>query len=173
MALTFTTMALSASYDPFLLQTQLSLLPKIALLEKNLSFTKAKAPMKILIAYDKGDEETALICTKILMGKFHGVLNGHPLQVSTLSFDQLDDSQSYHFIYALKGSLSQLKKVHNTASASDTITALYDADTLGDDGILLSVQMERSPVILINSKAIKNGHFSFPDGLFEMARIVR
>lgn len=173
MVLTFSTLALAASYDPFLLKTQLNLLPKIALLEKNLSFTKPKAPMKILIAYDRGDEETASMCVKILLGKSHGVINGHPIQVTTLSFDQLDDSQSFHFIYALKGSLSQLKKVHNTASAADTITALYDADKLGDDGILLSVQMERSPVILMNAKAMKDGRFSFPDILFEMARIVR
>lgn len=163
----------AASYDPFLLTTQLSLLPKIALLEKNLSFNRTKAPMKILIAYDKGDDDTAAMCVKILMNRFHGTINGHPIQITTLSFDQLDDSQSYHFIYALKASLSQLKKVHNTASAADTITALYDADKLGDDGILLSVQMERSPVILMNAKAIKDGHFTFPDSLFEMARIVR
>ena len=173
MALTFSTLALSASYDPFLLTTQLSLLPKIALLEKNLSFSRAKAPMKILIAYDRGDDETAALCVKILMGKFHGTINGHPLQITTLAFDQIDDSQSYHFIYALKASLSQLKKVHSTASSSETITALYDSDKLGDDGILLSVQMERSPVILMNAKAIKDGHFVFPDSLFEMARIVR
>lgn len=173
MILIFSTLALATPYDPFLLNIQLSLLPKIALLEKNLPFTHSKAPMKILIAYDQGDEETASMCAKILLGKFHGTINGHVIQVSTLSFDQLDNSQSFHLIYALKGSLSQLKKVHNTAHASDTITAMYDTDKLGDDGILLSVQMERSPVILMNEKAIKNGHFIFPDSLFEIARIIR
>jgi len=173
MILSLSTWLLSASYDPFLLQTQLSLLPKIVLLEKNLPFSHSKVPMKILIAYERGDEEAADRCVKILTNRFQGSINGHPIQITTLVFNELDDTQSYHFIYALKGTLSQLKKVHNAAGSSGAITALYDTDKLGDDGILFSVQMERSPVILINPKALREGHFAFPDSLFEMARIIR
>lgn len=165
------TLAWSASYDPFLLNTHLSLLPKIAMLEKSLVI-HSKAPLKILIAYERGDEETAELCTKILMSKFNGNVNGHPLVVTALSFDKLDASNTYHLIYALKASLSQLKKVHNAVGSSGAITALYDADKLGDDGLLLSIQIERAPVILINSKALRENRFSFPDSLLEMARII-
>lgn len=165
------TLGWSASYDPFLLNTHLSLLPKIAMLEKSL-VSNSKAPLKILIAYEREDEETAESCAKILMTKFKGSVNGHPLVVTALPFDKLDASNSYHLIYALKASLSQLKKVHNAVGSSGAITALYDADKLGDDGLLLSIQMERAPVILINSKALRENRFSFPDSLLEMARII-
>ncbi len=165
------TLGWSASYDPFLLNTHLSLLPKIAMLEKSL-FTHSKAPLKILIAYEREDEETAESCAKFLMSKFNGGVNGHPLVVSIQPFDRLDTSNTYHLIYALKASLSQLKKVHNAVGSSGAITALYDADKLRDDGLLLSIQMERTPVILINSKALRENRFSFPDSLLEMARII-
>lgn len=161
----------SASYDTFLLNTHLTLLPKIAMLEKSL-LSDNKAPLKILIAYEQWDEDTAESCAKILRTKFNGSVNGHPLIVSALPFDKLNTSNTYHLIYALKASLSQLKKVHNAVGSSGAITALYDADKLADDGLLLSIQIERTPVILINSKALRENRFSFPDSLLEMARII-
>lgn len=163
----------SATYDPFLLDTQLSLLPKIAVLEKNILSSNVKTPIKILIAYDRGDDDTAASCIKILMSKFNGRLNGRPINATALPFDKLDGTTSYHFIYALKASLSQLSKVHNAVGTSGAITALYDADKLADDGLLLSIRMERTPIILINAKALRNNRFSFPDSLLEIARMVQ
>lgn len=161
-----------ATYDPFLLETQLSLLPKIAVLQKNVTFATGKSPIKILIAYDLGDDDTATTCAKIVMHKFNGQLNNHPITVTTLPFDKIDSSP-YHLIYALKASLSQFKKIHDTAVASGAITALYDADKLADGGFLLSVRIERTPVILINAKTLRENHIIFPDSLLEIARIIQ
>jgi hypothetical protein len=165
------TLGWSASYDSFLLNTQLTLLPKIAMLEKSFA-SHNKSPLKILIAYEQGDEDTVESCSKILMSKFNGSVNGHPIIVTALPFDKLDASTAYHLIYALKASLSQLKKVHNAVGSSGALTALYDANRLGDDGLLLSIQMERAPVILINSRALRENRFSLPDSLLEIARII-
>lgn len=155
-----------ASYDPFLLNTQLSLLPKIAMLEKNLS--RSKAPLKILIAYDRDDEHTAASCARRLMNQSCS----RPISVSKLSFDKLEGSGPYHLVYALKGSMQQLKKVRQTFDSAATLTALYDGDKLCESGLFLSVQMERSPIILINAKTLRENRFTFPDSLLEMARIV-
>lgn len=162
----------SASYDPFLLDIQLSLLPKITMLAKSTAFQHNKSPVKILIAYELNDEDTAANCAKTLMDKFNGNLNGHPIVVTILPFDRLEASTSYHLIYALKASLSQLKKVHNAVGSSGAITALYEADKLDDDGLLLSIRMERTPVILINAKALRETRILFPDSLLEIARII-
>jgi hypothetical protein len=161
----------SASYDPFLLETQLTLLPKITILDKNVAFNNSKSPIKILIAYELDDEDTASKCSKILLNKFNRNLNGHPIVVTTLPFDKLDSSTSYHLIYALKANVSQLKKVRNAVSSA-TVTALYDADKLSDAGFLLSIRMERAPIILINAKVLRENKISFPDSLLEIARII-
>lgn len=174
LTVTLSALGWSASYDPFLLDTQLSLLPKIAMLEKNLLFANAKSPINILIAYDRGDDAAAELCTKILMNKFNGTVNTHPMIITILPFDKLESSvSSYHFIYALKANVSQLKKVHNAVGSSGAVTALYEADKLGNNGLLLSVKMERTPVILINAKVLRENHFSFPDSLLEIARIIQ
>ncbi|MFA6628425.1 MAG: hypothetical protein WCS55_01530 [Sulfuricurvum sp.] len=161
-----------ASYDPFLLETQLSLLPKVAMLEKNLGQIQNKLPIKILIAYDINDETTAENCMRILASKFNGRINGRLLVVSALPFEKIDSSFAYQMIYALKANTQQLKKVHN-AGLSGTVTALYDADRMEENGILLSVQMERTPIIMINAKILRENRFSFPDSLLEIARIIQ
>jgi hypothetical protein len=155
-----------ASYDPFLLDTQLSLLPKIAMLEKSAS--RAKAPFKILIAYDRTDEATAASCSQTMVGKF----NGRPVTVSRLPFDRLEDAGTYHLVYVLKGSVPQLKKVYNAFASSGALTALYDGDKLRESGFLLSIQMQRTPVILINAKVLRENRFSFPDSLLEISKII-
>lgn len=165
LVLVFSVIGWSKTYDPFLLNTQLSLLPKIAMLEKNIASSKA---IKILIAYDRSDEETAASCSQILANKF----NGRSVVVSKLPFDKLDTLTSYHLIYALKTTPAQLKKLLSTANTSGAMTALYETDKLRESGFLLSVQMERTPIILINANALRTNRFSFPDNLLEMARLV-
>lgn len=171
-AILLSTLGWCAPYDLFLLETQLALLPKIAMLEKNIVFPSSKSPMKILIAYAPDDQDTSATCAKILMNKFSGHLNGHPIIVTALPFTKIDPSASYHLIYALKANGTQLKKLTHTFQTSDTITALYDADKLKDTGFLLSIRMERTPVILVNAKVMRESRFSFPDSLLEMARII-
>lgn len=141
------------------------------MLEKNLANTKS--PIKILIAYDPEDNNTAASCAKIIMNKFNARVNGHPITVTALPFDKLDGEGSYHVVYVLKTNLSQLKKVRNSPSTSGAIMAMYDADKLAESGLLFSIQMERTPVILINAKALRENRFSFPDSLLEMARIIQ
>lgn len=160
------------TYDTFLMETQLSLMPKIAILNKNLIFTHKKAPFKVLIAYDRSDEEVAASYAKIMMKKLDGHINNHPLLITLLPYEKLDSTASYHFIYILKASQSQLKKVHAAADLSNTVSAMYDPDKLAESGLLLSIKMERKPVILINSKALRENRFSFPDNLLEIARII-
>lgn len=160
------------TYDNFLLETQLSLMPKIAILDKNLIFTHKKAPFKILIAYDRLDEEVATSSAKIMMKKLDGQINNHPIVINLLPYEKLETAASYHFIYILKGSQSQLKKAHAAADSSNAVSAMYDSDKLAESGLLLSIKMERKPVILINAKALREHHFSFPDNLLEIARII-
>ena len=155
-----------ATYDPFLLNTQLSLLPKIVMLEKSVS--RSKTPLKILIAYDRGDEDTAASCSRLLIDKF----NGRTVLISKLPFDKLEGSGTYHLVYALKGSMPQLKKVYKEFGSSGSLTALYDGDGLQESGLFLSIRMERTPVILINAKTLRENRFSFPDSLLEISRIV-
>lgn len=167
LAIALSVIGWGAPYDTFLLNTQLSLLPKIAMLEKNIA--RNKAALKILVVYDRGDEHTAASCSRLLTEKF----GDRPLSVERLPFDRLEGAGSYHLVYALRGTAAQLSSVSRAFASSRTLTALYEADSLLQSGFLLSVQMERTPVILINAKSLRDNRFSFPDSLFEISRIVK
>lgn len=140
------------------------------MLEKNAA--NSKSPLKILITYNRNDENTALLCSQILIRKFNDRFNNRSVTVNRLPFDKLDSPGSYHLIYALKAELPQLKKLLRIANTTGTMTSLYDSDKLRESGFLLSVHMERTPVILINAKVLKGEQFSFPDNLLEIARLV-
>lgn len=142
------------------------------MLEKNIGQFQNRLPVKILIAYDINDETVAESCVHILSSRYNGRINGHPLIVTALPFDKIDTASGYHLIYALKASTQQLRKVHN-AGLSGAVTALYDADKLEENGILLSVQIERVPVIVINAKILRENRIVFPDSLLEIARIIQ
>lgn len=172
MLLVLTVSSWSASYDTFLLDTQLSLLPKIAILEKNIAFSSNKSPFRILIVYDHEDDTTVKSCIKILKQNSNGRINNHPILIEALSFDKIDKIDSYHFIYVLKANESQLKKIHAATISSGAVTAVYDSNKLTESGLLLSIKMERTPVILINSKALRENRFSFPDSLLEISRLL-
>lgn len=161
----------SATYDPFLIDIQLSLIPKIAMLEKSINATPSKVPVKMLIAYDPSDEDTAKTSLQILSAKYNGFVRNHPLSAMAIPFDRLENLDTYHIIYVLNANPLQLKKLHAGIS-SKAVTALYNAEKLRNDGMLFSIRMERTPVILINAKVLRESHLSFPDSLLELARIV-
>lgn len=162
----------SASYDTFLLNSQLTLLPKIAILDKNLEFSNNQSPFQILIVYDREDDTTAKSCIKMLMQNSNGRINTHPISIEALPFDKIDKISTYHFIYILKANTSQLKKIHDATISSGAVTALYDSNKLSESGLLLSIKMERTPVILINSKVLRENRYSFPDSLLEISRLL-
>lgn len=167
----FWTSCWSAAYDPFLIDIQLSLIPKIAMLEKSINATSSKVPVRMLIAYDSADEETAKTSLQILSARYNGFVRNHPLIATALPFERLENLDTYQIIYVLNASPAQLKRLHGGIS-SKAVTALYNAEKLGTDGMLFSIRMERTPVILINAKVLRENRLSFPDSLLEIARII-
>lgn len=168
----FTLSLWANTYDTFLLETQVSLLPKIALLEKNIA-KNDRLPLVIVIAYDKEDEANAQKCLEILGKRYNSQIGKRPLLYSTIPFSKLPTLTNAHVIYALKGNLAQMKTVSMVAQSLNALSALYEVDRLTDDGILLSIIMERQPVILLNPQSLKESHFAFSETLYGITRLAR
>ena len=66
-----------------------------------------------------------------------------------------------------------MKTVSMVAQSLNALSALYEADRLTDDGILLSIIMERQPVILLNPQSLKESHFAFSETLYGITRLAR
>lgn len=163
-----TTLTLFGSeYDEFLLQTQLSLLPKIALLEK--SHVAQKDSIDIVIVHDHDDEETARYAAAFLEKKFHGKIGKFQLNVFVSSFDRCCPPTKSSIVYCLNGSEAQLARVRSYAQKSGSITAVYDSESL-KNGFLFSVILEKTPVVLMNKKTLKEQQFDFPQNLYAIVR---
>lgn len=155
-------------YNEFLLETQLSLLPKIALLEKTVA-SSSKETLDILIVYSQEDEDTARYAASFLDRKFQNKLGRYTVRVSLSTFEKCCHTPKPSLIYCLNGKNAQLTKVYSYAKNNNIISAVYDGENL-KEGFLFSVVLERSPVILINKKTLKERQFEFPQTLYTIVR---
>ncbi len=155
-------------YDEFLLETQLSLLPKIALLEKSQSAAR-KDIMEILIVYNQDDEEIAKYAVGFLDKKFQGRVGTYRLKVTLSTFDKCCLPGRDTIVYCLNGTEAQLAKVQSYVRQNGFISAIYDSQSL-KNGFLFSVILERTPIILMNKKVLKDQQFIFPPNFYTIVR---
>ncbi|MDD3467157.1 MAG: hypothetical protein PHE67_08425 [Campylobacterales bacterium] len=168
---TFLTLfAWADNYNEFLIETQLSLLPKIALLEK--TALASKDVVDIIIVYNSEDEDAARYAVGFLDRKFQGKIGRYPMKISMTTFDKCCPPYRASLVYCLNGRESQLSRVQAYAKHTKSVTAVYDTSNLKGD-FLFSVALEKIPVILMNKKALKDGQFDFPQTLYAIVRPVQ
>ena len=68
MAAVFSAMLFAGSYNTFLLETQLTLLPKISILEKSKAVVGDN--IELIIVHGSGDDDTAEYAAQFLENKF-------------------------------------------------------------------------------------------------------
>jgi hypothetical protein len=166
----FMAYAWADSYNEFLMETQLSLLPKIALLEK--SAFASKDVVDIVIVYNHEDEEAAKYAVNFLERKFQGKIGKYPMRVNMSTFDKCCPPYKASLVYCLNGRESQLNKVQNYIKTTKSVAAVYDIGNLRGS-FLFSVALEKTPVILMNKKALKDVQFEFPQTLYTIVRPVQ
>lgn len=162
--------ACADNYNEFLIETQLSLLPKIALLEK--TAMNSKDVVDIIIVYNQEDEDTARYAVNFLERKFQGKIGRYQMKVNMSTFDRCCPPYRASLVYCLNGRESQLNRVQSYAKHTKSVTAVYDVGNLRGD-FLFSVTLEKTPVILMNKKALKDSQFDFPQTLYSIVRPVQ
>lgn len=162
--------AWAGNYNEFLMETQLSLLPKIALLEK--TALTSKDSVDIIIVYNPEDEDAARYAANFIERKFQNKIGKYPVKVIMSTFDKCCPPYRASLVYCLNGRESQLNRVQNYAKHTKSVTAVYDNGNLKGD-FLFSVVLEKTPVILMNKKALKDGQFEFPQTLYTIVRTVQ
>lgn len=169
LAATFGTMLFAGSYNTFLLETQLTLLPKISILEK--SKTAVGDNIELIIVHGSGDDDTAEYAAQFLENKFGGRLGKYNLKVTITTFDKCCPPVRPSLIYCLNGTHEQLSKVQSFIRATNTVSAVYDSENL-KNGFLFSVTLERHPVVLMNKKVLKDRGLEFPQTLYAIVKAI-
>lgn len=157
-------------YDEFLMEAQSAVLPKIALLDKDIQKKLVAGKLQIVIAHDAIDSELAKETAQKIMVNSGGMIGTFGLNVLTVEFSQLLKT-SASIIYILNSNDTTIKKATQAASLKKVISFAFDKHNL-KNGAMLTMSIERSAVITLSRGVMKESGVQFVDSFYKIARIV-
>ncbi|MDD3468254.1 MAG: hypothetical protein PHE67_14000 [Campylobacterales bacterium] len=156
-------------YDDLLLEAQSSVVPKIALLDKDISKKLVNGKIVVAVVYDNDDENAA----KEAVNRINNAKNKnsiYPVRAIAIEFGQLYKTDM-SILYVMKSSESNIKRAANSAKQKGIISFAYDKADLAD-GIMLSMHIERNAIISLKRSALRESGVQFSESFYKMVRIV-
>ncbi len=160
----------SFGYDELLLEAQSSVLPKIALLDKDIQKKLIGGKLQIVIACDAVDMELAKETAQKIMTTTGAKAGAFGLNVLAIEFSQLAKA-SASIIYILNSNDTNIKKATQIASQKKIVSFAFDKTNL-KNGVMLSMSIERSAVITLSRSVMKESGVQFVDSFYKITRIV-
>lgn len=156
--------------DELLMDAQSSIVPKIALLDRELEKKLVSDRVVIVVACENSDMDGAKAFASQIMAKTNGRIGKYPLSVVTVEFSALSRTEMT-LLYLFRGSDSSIKKATQIAKARGVVSFASDYSAL-EQGVVLSMNIERSAVILLNRSCMREAGVRFVDSFYKIARIV-
>lgn len=149
------------------LDTHIRIIPKLL----SLCHTTTKEPLTIAIIYDENRKATAQTIAS-QMNTLHNNKSG-PLTFNAiaLSVDELSIAKSIGFVYLMSMKKDSIQKTVSLSQKYNIPSFSYNMSDL-EDGVLGSINLERSTVIYMSKSALKKGQFNCADSLISMVKFV-
>ena len=163
-------MTICFGYDEQILDAQAQVLPRIALLDKDLPNKLVNGKVLLVIAHDADDIDLARDMVSTINSKTGGKIGGYALKVVSVDFSSLS-KQDMSLMYILDSSDANIKKAVNVAKNKNIISFAYSRESL-ELGAVVSLQIERTSVIMLNRTAMKNSGISFIDSFYRIVKMV-
>lgn len=157
-------------YDEFLLEAQMSVIPKIAVLDKEISKKLIDDKLVIAIAHETEDTERARMIAADMNAKTQGKTGPYAFRAVAVDFYNIPKTQM-SFLYILKGSDQNIKKATAAAKAKGVVSFTHRRSDI-DNGAVLSMDIERKTVIILNRNSMKDGGIRFVDSFYKIVRVV-
>jgi len=160
------------SYNEFLIKTQISIIPKLLLLDKKLGIKTYNGTIKIAILFEKEDYITAFYIKNLIKEKFDSKLGRFKLEIIPVKIEDFLNQEkiNYTSIYILKSSSEKILKISEKIAGLGIESFTYDKNDL-KYGFLFSIDLEKVPIIYMNKEAI-NKNFDFIPYLYQLVRLV-
>jgi len=158
------------AYDDILLDAQIRVLPKIALLDKDLSKKLIDNKVVLVIARDKDDSDEAKAIAEKILSNTGGILGSYRLKVVVSDFANLSKNDM-SLLYIMDSSEANIKKAVQVAREKDVVSFTYSREALSM-GATLSLQIERNTVIMLNKNSVKDSSIRFVDSFYKIIRVV-
>ncbi len=160
----------SFGYDELLLEAQSSVLPKIALLDKDIQKKLIGGKLQIVIACNAADIELAKETAQKIMTATGAKVGAFALNILAVEFSQLSKADA-SMIYILNSNDVTIKKATQIASQKKIVSFVFDKANL-KNGAMLSMSIERSAVITLSRSVMKESGVQFVDSFYKITRIV-
>jgi hypothetical protein len=160
------------TYDDLLLKTQISIFPKIGILDKNIDAKLINEKIIYTIVYEKDDFNIAKnIKTHTENIFFNGLIDTYSYKINLVEFESVDSDIKSTIFYVLNASKKKIKKISDIAIKNDIITFSYDISNLYN-GILFSLAMEKSTVFYLNKETLAKEDINFATPLLRMVKFI-
>jgi len=157
-------------YDDLLVDAQSSIVPKIALLDKDIQKKLVGGKLQILVVYDPDDAEWAREIVAKINANNGGVVGAYTTKAVSTEFSQLSKNDA-SIMYILRSSNANIKKAVAVARQKGVISFVYDKADLAN-GAMLTMSIERSAIITLKRSAMRDSGIQFAESFYKIVRIV-
>jgi len=163
---------IASAHESFIVNGHIRMLPKIMALDTRLKSKTDSSKVIFAVVYDLNRKSDAQFIADEINRFHHERVSNIPFTAIALSVNEVTERKDIAFVYMIqKCSSKSLKQVASWAIENSIPTFSYDVADL-ESGILGSIAFERSTVIYINKKTLKEGKFHFDGTLYQIARLI-
>lgn len=149
------------------LDTHIRIIPKLI----SLCHANIKEPLTMAIVYDDNRKASAQTIAS-QMNALHSNRSGSlPFNAVALSVNELSAAKNIGFIYLLSMQQESVRKIVTLSQKLSIPTFSYNMNDL-ENGVLGSINLERSTVIYMSKSALRTGQFYCSDSLLSMVKFV-
>lgn len=164
------TLVFGYSYKNVLLNAQVSIFPRILLLDKKIEEKLIDGKVIFTVVYEDRDYEIAQTIAKKIDKSYKGHFNGYEYIINLVKFNDLTKDTKATAFYTLNSS-EHIKKVKRIAKKKGVITFSYDTNNL-KKGLLFSLVLEKSTVLYLNKESLQTNKIDFVDSLYLIVKFM-
>jgi len=161
------------NYNDILLKAQISIFPRILLLDKEIESKLVDGKIVFTVIYEDGDHYTALDIAKKIEESYKGKVEEYEFIINTVKFSDLNNETQATAFYTLNSSenIVNIAKVVNIAKEKGIVAFAYDTNNL-KQGLLLSLVFEKSTILYLNKASLVANKIDFVDSIYHIVKFI-
>ncbi len=154
------------TYERQILQIHAKIAPRILLMsERHIS-----EDIRIVIVYEEGDEDSALLFQSYLKKSYPKGLSNRSLNIKKIDYSSFSGASKDSLVFLFDGEDFHINKVVNFAKKDGFLTMSYRDDCL-EKGVLVSLHVGKSLKPYLNIRAAKKSGIIFQNSLIAISKI--